>query len=354
MYILYGILSAAWALYSYALVDPNITLINHPAWTWFRNGMVQLGYYARFESAGIFALLLTLSLIFHVLILCKKKTAPDPWRLALIIGGIVTASYPLLSHDVFNYLFSAKVLTYYHSNPWMHAPMDFPGDPWLRFMHWTHAPYPYGPTFLLFLLPPVFVSGGKFLIAYGLLKIEYLALYLLTVRVLARKNTQWALFFATSPIVLIEGMINMHNDLIAASFAIVGLVLLVKHPWWSRGLLLFSAGIKYTTAPLVLYAKKPLFRIVSLAGVAAVMIYLVVFIPTRIQPWYFLTLFSLLPLYYDQLKRYTLFFTGILYMYIYFLAFGEWSDPLKYQVAVGSLLITIVYNYIHGTQTKRT
>lgn len=353
MYILYGILSAAWALYSYALVDPNITLIDHPAWTWFRNIMVQLGYYARFESAGIFALLLTVSFGLHLLALRKKKTALDPWRLAVIIGGVLTVSYPLLSHDVFNYLFSAKVLTYYHSNPWIHAPMDFPGDPWLRFMHWTHAPYPYGPTFLVFLLPAVFVSGGKFLVAYGLLKIEYLVLYLCTVRILARKNPQWALFFATSPIVLVEGVINMHNDLIAASFAILGLVLLAKKTWWGRGLLLLSGGIKYTTAPLFLYAKKPLFRIVSLVGIAVVMIYLVIFIPTRIQPWYFLTVFSLLPLYYDQLRRYTLFFTGILYMYIYYLAFGEWSDPLKYQVAVGSFLITILYNYIHDTQTKR-
>jgi len=64
-----------------------------------------------------------------------------------ILIGLI--SYPAYSHDLFNYMFDAKIATFYQQNPYLYKALDFPTDPWLRFMHWTHRYYPYGPSFLL-------------------------------------------------------------------------------------------------------------------------------------------------------------------------------------------------------------
>ena len=39
---------------------------------------------------------------------------------------------------------------------------------------------------------------------------------------LNKLNTKWAIFFATNPFVLIEGLTNAHNDFIAVGLAILG------------------------------------------------------------------------------------------------------------------------------------
>jgi len=78
----------------------------------------------------------------------------NPLLISILIGVGLLFSYPFLSHDLFNYLFDAKIVTFYHQNPYILKALDFPSDPWLRFMHWTHRTYPYGPSFLFLTLVP--------------------------------------------------------------------------------------------------------------------------------------------------------------------------------------------------------
>lgn len=349
MSLLLGIFS----LYSYSLLDPNLTLFNHPAWTAFRNVMVQFGYYARPQSAVVFGVLLTLMHALHVFFV-KRAKHYNPILVAVIVGVITSLSYPLLSHDFFNYLFDAKILTVYHSNPYLHAPLEYPTDSWTRFMHWTHRTYPYGPSFLVFTVPVVFLSFGKFLAAYVLLKIQYALLFVGTVWVVARRNREWALFFATSPIVIVEGLINLHNDIVAVCITLIAFVLYQENKTrLSRLLFLVSGGIKYTTLPFLLWSKNVYFRALALAGIVVVMIYLIFKIDTQMQPWYFLTLIALIPVCYQYLKQYSLFFTGTLYMYIYYLWTGEWSNPLKYGVTAAALVVTILYNHWYASRQTR-
>ncbi|MBI3366235.1 hypothetical protein HY041_01230, partial [Candidatus Roizmanbacteria bacterium] len=190
MIILYVMALFGFLFYSYALVDPNLTFINHPVWNQFRNIVLPLGYFQREQSWYVYLALILLFFLFNLFFI-KKYKEMDVLKIAFIIGGILLFAYPFLSHDLFNYLFDAKIVTFYHQNPYFLKPLDFPNDQWLRFMHWTHRTYPYGPVFLGLSLIPSFLSLGKFILSFLFFKTTIVVFYLLTVFCLQKMNKKW-------------------------------------------------------------------------------------------------------------------------------------------------------------------
>lgn len=137
--------------------------------------------------------------------------------------------------------------------------------------------------------------------------------------------------------------------MVAVCITILGLLYMKEQSRYARVLLIFSGLIKYTTLPFIFLAERaPRLKLLGIVGVVAVMVYLTFVIDTQMQPWYFLTLYAFIPLYYSRLKTYGIFLNGMLFMYVYFIAIGEWSNTLKYQIAAVSLIINIVYNYLNG------
>lgn len=368
-------------IYSYSLVDPNLTLINHPLWTTFRNSMVQLGYYERGLSFSLYLMLVILLFACHYYYVFKSSA--DPFKLALKISGILLLSYPFLSHDFFNYLFDAKIVTVYAQNPYLKTALDFPSDPWIRFMHWTHRPYPYGPSWLGLTIIPSFLSLGKFILDFFLFKAMFAIFYLASVYYLKKLNRTWAIFFATSPLVIIEGLVNNHNDLIATSFALVGICFLLfkdnqipkfyrfllKHPqlrWFFNFVhFLLSAGIKYMTLPTLilpfsaiaisqtrnrrklplLLKSDKLWSILSFIGVISAIVYVIN--TGEIQPWYFLNLLIFIPYFFQYLQNWQIFFAGLLLSYYPYIFLGGWDSPekvsLKHQIIIYSFVANVIY-----------
>lgn len=346
MIVLYSIVLISLSIYSYTLVDPNMTLVNHPLWTNFRNYMVYWGYYRRDITSVIYVVLIGLLFVFHFVITRKYKKV-NSLKLAGIIGFILLLSYPLLSHDFFNYLFDAKIFTFYHQNPYLHKALDFPHDPWLRFMHWTHRTYPYGPVFLIITLIPSFLSFGKLILAYSLFKVLFIGAYIVSVYYLNKLNKKWAVMFATHPVVIMEGLLNLHNDLIGVCLAVVGFYYLIKNKQVkARIFLLASAGIKYLTFPLLFISKKDIrIQYIVLAASVGVVGYLS--LTSEVQPWYFLTFFALLPFFDDWVARCNIFFAGILLAYYPYIRFGGWDKPeyvnQKHVIIVISLVLNLLY-----------
>ena len=331
MTILYVVILIAVAIYSYALIDPNITLISHPLWVAFRDPMVRLGYHNRGVSILIYCFLIFLLYGFHYLFLNHIKRR-RPLTIALVVAGTLLLSYPFLSHDFFNYMFDARILTHYGQNPYLHKALDFPSDQWLRFLQWTHRPYPYGPTFLPLTLIPSFLSLGKFSLGFVLFKSFFVTAYLTSVYCLNKLNKNAAVFFATHPLVIIEGVINSHNDLVAVALALMGIYFLQKNRGvWGRVLLLASGGIKYLTLPLLLLRQKTRKivpeNILALGGITAIIVYLSIF--KEVQPWYFLNYFALLPFFPNLLRRSQIFFAGLLLSYYPYIYLGGWDKPEK-------------------------
>ena len=253
LYFLYFIVIFLFSIYSYSLVDLNLTLFNSTLWDNFRNFIIQIGYFNRGLSTTIFV---SGIIILTCLYLLVKKIKPDPIKLALVISLVSLIAYPFLSHDFFNYMFDAKILTFYGKNPYLFRALDFPADHWIRFMHWTHRVYPYGPTFLPITLIPSFLSGGKFILSLFFFKLTFTFFYLAAVWAVNKIDKNKALIVATHPLIIIEGLITPHNDLIAMSLGLVGIYLLFNKKVWSRALFIISGLIKYSTLPILLMSKK--------------------------------------------------------------------------------------------------
>lgn len=341
MIFLYIIVLVGLLIYSYALVDPNITIIAVPLWETFRNVMVQLGYHNRPLSWLIFLGLVSALFILHLAFIKTTKKF-NPIKISIIIGTVLLLAYPFLSHDLFSYMFDARIVTYHGSNPYLYKPVDFPGDEWLRFMHWTHNSYAYGPTFLPLTLIPSFLSIGKFSIGFVLFKSMFVAFYIGATYFLAKINEKSAIFFATHPLIIIEGVVNNHNDLIAVSLAIIGVYYLVKErSVLAKVLLLISGGIKYLTLPLLLL-QKPLKQTkftTYLAFLGLIISLLIVILEKEIYPWYFLNLFVLLPYARRILENMHIFFFGLLISYYPFV-FNGIFDSIN-GIPIQSLIIIV-------------
>lgn len=356
---LYFLLIALLCVYSYVLVDPNITFLQNPLWVQFREIVIQIGYYRRDISWLLYAIFAILLYMFHVYMRSHYAKVPV-LKIAGVIGVILVFSYPFLSHDLFNYMFDARILTFYGKNPYAFKALDFPFDQWTRFMHWTHRSYPYGPVFLVLSFAPSFIGLGKFTLTFLLFKSMFVAFYLLAVRFLLKMDRQWAVVFATHPLVIIEGLVSAHNDLIAVGLAIIGLYYILKKSgnWWGRVFLVCSGGIKYTTlASVALMKGKPagvkgVLRLVFGRWneiVLLVQIAVLVYLAYRmgIQPWYFLTLFAYLPILPGLIRRLDIFFFGLLVSYYPYIRMGGWDTTEKVSLRHQIIAVFIFLNALY-------
>jgi len=340
--VLYTIILLLFSIYSYSLIDVNITFFNHKYWTAFRNVMVDLGYNQRELSSFIYVVfIITLFGFFIYFIRNHEKFSPI--KLALITGFLLLFSYPFLSHDLFNYIFDAKIVTAYHQNPYLMRPQDFPFDPWLRFMHWTHRTYPYGPSFLIITLLPSLIAGGKFILNFIFFKSLFVLLYITAVYFLNKINRRLAVFFAVHPLVIIEGLVNTHNDFLAVSIGLIGISLLLnsKYTILSRLILLLSAGIKYLTLPII-FLKQKSGSWNKLIFLSFILIMGYVSLTLEIHPWYMLNFLVFIPFFYKEISIFNFFSLGLLLSQYFIIRYGVINQ--EWQMTVTNILVFIFFS----------
>src|SRR3989344_1931085 len=157
-------------LYSFTQVDLGLTLTEASWWQNFQNFFQRIGYFQRPLSTyfyiSIVLLLFAFYIVFISLVKKKKISIKTTWGLIIFISLLFTFSYNAFSYDLFNYMFDARVITNYHQNPYLHKALDYPGDPMLSFMHWTHRTYPYGPVWLFLTVPFSFIGGEFFFFSF--------------------------------------------------------------------------------------------------------------------------------------------------------------------------------------------
>src|SRR3989338_10974841 len=252
--ILYGLL----VVLSYSYVDLNLTLSQNHTVVNFISSMQQLGYYHRPVATLISGMLIIFTFSIFILILYliyKRKIRLKYLVFSTILNTLILIfAYPFLSHDLFNYLFDAKIILNYHSNPYTHRPLDFPNDEWLRFMRWTHRLSPYGPSWLGMSIIPAFLGFGKFILNFLTFKIFIAIFHLINTyliwKILNRVNIKTATFgtafYALNPLFLIEGVANAHNDVVLATFMIASVYFIaVGKSLWAYLLLFSGTLVKY-------------------------------------------------------------------------------------------------------------
>lgn len=272
--IIYFLLFAALAWWSWILTAPNLVLTQWaPYWNW-QQWLWQTFYSNRaFISWFYLVLVIALSVVFLLILVRQKFASRRSFFKALIFISLpLIFSFNALSNDVFNYLFNAKMVAVYHANPHQQVALDFAADDWVRFMHNTHTTAPYGYGWTAISLLPYTWSLGKFLPAwlsfrllnFGLL----LATFFIASNFIRRQQSkinysQLTLFFF-NPLVLIELLMNMHNDLWMMLPALWSLFLIypaqknhiflrpkISHQIFSVLLFAFSCSIKYASLALV-------------------------------------------------------------------------------------------------------
>lgn len=263
----YFFLFAIFALFSFVIADPNLILLKYD---WFMSFQTYLWKnilpLQNFRSIFFFTLIV---LIFanYLLILrnfekLKLNSRKNFWQFLVIISLPLIISYNGLSHDLFNYIFNAKMVIEYNANPHIKTALDFANDPMIRFMNNTHTPAPYGYGWTALSLVPYAAGLGKFLSTFFVFKLfAFLSLFLtllISEKFFKKESYQKLAFFFLNPLVLIEILSSAHNDLwmLASALLAVYLASEFKNKKLIKIILIvllmaFSISIKFATVVLL-------------------------------------------------------------------------------------------------------
>ena len=169
-------------IYSFTQVDLSLTLSQASIFQTVQKSFQYIGWFNRPLSTVFYVVLFIFlfSLYFWSLSLVRKQVIKTKtlWTTIIVVFGITVLSYNAFSYDLFNYIFDAKIVTFYNQNPYMHKALDFPQDQMLSFMRWTHRVYPYGPLWLAFTVPISFFGLQIFSLTLLLFKLFIGAFFL--------------------------------------------------------------------------------------------------------------------------------------------------------------------------------
>ncbi len=364
--VLYILVIASLFLYSYTQIDLNLHLSRLYYWQNIQNFFQHIGYFQRPLSTYLYIGITTLLFIFYLLFLraVNKKyiSRNQVWFLVIATTVILSFAYNAFSYDLFNYIFDAKIITFYHQSPYAHKALDFPYDHMLSFMHWTHRLYPYGPAWLVLTVPLSFLGLNFFTPTLFLFKflasISFLGTTFFIGKILKKIYPEDELFgiafFALNPLIIIESLVSAHNDIVMMFFAIFSFYLFIRNKYViSLLLLIISIGIKFATAVMIpifaflFFLKKEVNWLIIFLSIVLMMVLTIILasIRTNFQPWYLLY-----PLPFCALisKKYYIFIPSViislfgLMQYVPFLYLGNWDKPvpslLFYSMIVGIIL----------------
>ena len=368
-------------LYSFTQVDLGLTLSQASIIQTLQKSFQQIGFFNRPLSSALFiAVLISLFASYlGILYLSYKNKISRKifWSLLLATTGILVFSYNAFSYDLFNYIFDAKIVTHYQQNPYFHKALDFPNDPMLSFMRWTHRLYPYGPAWLGITIPLSFAGLNIFLLTFFIFKLAigmfFLGCVYFLEKILSETNISHKMFaltlFAFNPLVLIEGLVSAHNDIAMMFFAILGVYLFLKK---KVVFAVISIIISYLVKSVTIFLLIPIFasafaplvkqkiseeNFFRLCLLSVFMGFLYVLTKFEIQPWYFLWILPFVSL--VKLNKYlvslSIFFSlGLLLTYIIPISQGNYENIVYYKriILSMSLLVSLLAPFLFSRFVK--
>lgn len=360
----YIIFSLALFLFSFTQVDLSLALNRTDFWQVFQKTFQYIGFYQR-PLATLWYLILVGGFfglyIWAIRLAQKQKLTPRKiWQLIFIITGLVVLSYPALSYDVFNYMFTAKTVLLYKKNPYTVIPLDFVGvEPWLSFMRWTHLPSAYTPIWIVSSLVPYLTGLGYFLLILWSFKLWAAVWYVLGVWLVEKimtfvdKNqTNLAMaIFALNPLIIFESLVSGHNDIMMIVIALAAYYFyLGKRTWISWLTLSLSVAVKMMTIFLLPVAFLGWNR--RLMAGALILAVGLTGLQREILPWYWVWVVPLIALVPRERLLVSLSLgvsLGLLLTYAPYFYFGHYNDPvasIKLALGVGGSIVGFVFIFI--------
>ena len=307
MIIILFILLISLSIFSFGFVDPNLELSTSLAFSMFHEPVRQLVFEQRPIASIVFMVIL-----FGLYWVYIRSLIHGLWKMSMVLLGvcaILVFSYPALTHDLFNYITTAKMTYFYGENPYVVMPIEIPNEPYLAFTRAANKYALYGPVWILISFVPHFLgmdSIWQTIIAFKCINAIAYALfsYFIYKTTQSYKNV---IFFALNPLVLIEALVSGHNDIFMMLLALVGFWLWTANPMRSKilGFLLiflswFTKGATVILSPLFFVKRIPWEKTLLIAYCLMSFVFIVV-APLReeLYPWYavwIIMIASLLPL----------------------------------------------------------
>ncbi len=261
VFILYFLVLFSLFIYSFTQIDLNLTLSSNQTYQIIQSQLITLGYFDRSSSAFIFSSLILLmgGFYFFFIISAKNRLLSENRinKLILLSILILIFAYPAFSHDIFNYMFDARIITKYQANPYLHTALNFPSDLWTRFMHWTHRTYPYGPIWLVVSVPFSFLGFGKFVLTLFNFKLMFMLFHIGNIVIIGKINSLvnpkfkllGKVIYALNPLILIESLLSPHNEVVMLFFSLLAVYEGYVRKRVFAGIIdmIISAGIKFIT-----------------------------------------------------------------------------------------------------------
>jgi len=247
----YGIFLLGFTLFTYLFVDLNLIYMES-FYTGFANHNREL-------VSIIYVVFISVFFLFYFFFL-RNINQKILMNLIILSVAFLFLSYPaILSYDIFNYIFTAKILVWYQENPFIVMPIEFLGDPYLSFTHAANKVALYGPSWIGMTILPYLLGFNNFILTLFNFKLFVVVFYFGIIYLIYKftKNIGNVAYFALSPLVLIETFVSGHNDVSMMFLALLSIYLLKKDKIILALFFLFaSVLIKYATIfllPIFIY-----------------------------------------------------------------------------------------------------
>jgi len=341
LYISYFIFLCFVCFFSYLFIDSNLEFLSL-----FFSGFSSNN---RFSTSVIYTGIIIIFFLFYLLFIRffskNKLNGKDIKKLIALTCIVLFFSYPaMLSYDIFNYIFTAKVAFFYHENPYIVMPNEFLNDPFLAFTRATNKIALYGPIWIILSGFPHFLGFGNFVLTLFGFKFVALAFYLLFLFILKKISVsdKAVLLFGLNPLVILEILVSAHNDIVMIFLVLFAMYIAkTKKMFYMIIFFALSLLIKYSTIallPIFIYLFIKIVRNEQLNWskiylVSAALMFLVFLLsPIReeMYPWYTIWFLPFVALHYkNKIFNYlsiSLCF-GLLLGYIPFIYLGTYLEP---------------------------
>ena len=300
-------------VFSYGFIDPNLTLSTNPVFLKIQEPLKNLAFNQRPIAAILFfAILIGLFACYGIFLKHGARIFGSWKHIGIVLAAtavILALSYPALTYDLFNYIATGKVTYQYHENPYIVMPIEIPNEPNLAFTRAANKVALYGPVWVLLTAIPHYAGVGNVWATVIAFKLLNAAVYLGFSYFIWRKtkNITNVIFFALNPLVLIEVLMNGHNDIYMMALALFGLFLWSQKRFTQKigGIILLAAswfvkGATVVLTPLLFFRRVSFERMLIYAYIfLAAVFFIVAPIREELYPWYavwLITTASFLPL----------------------------------------------------------
>jgi hypothetical protein len=171
--------------------------------------------------------------------LCRGQSDRRLWiavAAGALLFALVTAFVCLItSLDIYDYIARGRITGVHNGNPYVQTPAQYPGDPFMEYASWKDKTAAYGPVWEVLSGFIARFAGDRLwpnmIMHKGVALVSYFACVLLIAAILQRvtpnKALAGTLLFAWNPLILLEGVANVHNDLL--------MMALILGAFWALG-----------------------------------------------------------------------------------------------------------------------